>query len=60
MPDSATGTTNADNVVGVAAGVNASRLEMRDDAPIKARSESAALRLRILRVRTLTRVRVLK
>ena len=60
MPDSVTGTTNADNVVGVAARINASGLKVRDDAPLKARGESAALWLRILRVRTLPRVRVLE
>ena len=42
-PDSATGATNADNVVGVAARIDASGLKVRDDAPLKARGKSAAL-----------------
>ena len=46
--------------MGVAARINASGLKVRDDAPLKARGESAALWLRILRVRTLPRVRVLE
>ena len=60
MADSATGTANTDDVVGMTARIDASRLKVRDDSAFETRRKSAALRLRILRVRTLTRMRVLK
>ena len=44
----------------VAARIDASRLKVRDDSAFETRRKSATLRLRILRVRTLTRMRVLK
>ena len=57
---SATRAAHANNVVGVAARIDASGLKVRDDASLKARGESSSLRLRVLRVRTLSCVRVLK
>ena len=60
MADSATGTANTDDVVGVTARIDASGLKVRNDASLKARGKSAALRLRILRIRTLPRIRVLE
>ena len=57
---STTRAANADDVMSVAARIDASRLKVRDDATFETRRKSATLRLRILRVRTLAHMRVLK
>ena len=60
LTTSATGTTNADDVMGMAPGIDTARLKVRDDTSLETRGESSTLRLRITRIRSLPGVRVVE